>query len=122
MMAEPTAIVQSLSVNSLEYEALRKNYLDLTNVVSIGRIPGALFQEGLVDNSSLGLSGSIMSPMEIGDKIMKQVLQSIMVKPKLFESFCKALEVEPTTTDVLAALKGEYASSHNLLDSCNNLR
>lgn len=95
------------SVSSIEYEALRKNFLGLVRAVSQGHIPLTLFQEGIVNESILGLPKT-MTSMEIGENIMKQVLLSIQLKSELFEPFCKALEAEPNTEAVLAALRSEY--------------
>lgn len=99
------ALVPYQSV-SFEYEALRKNCLGLVCAVSQGRIPLTLFQEGIVNDSILCLPKNVTS-MEIGENIMKQVLLSIQLKPELFEPFCKALETEPNTENVLADLRSE---------------
>ena len=100
--------------HSMVYKALRANYCNLVEAVSRGQIPGALFQEELIDANVLGVSSSAaVPPKEVGEKIMLQVLQAVKLKPDLFESFCKALEKESVTNDVLEQLKSEYLKYNN---------
>ena len=99
---------QSESVESIEYKAVRKNYRKLTEAVSQGKIAAALFENEVIDSDLLHISSTALTPTEIGEKRMKKVLEALKFAPeKHFESFCKAMEVEPVVHDVLTELKRE---------------
>ena len=94
---------QSESVESIEYEAVRKNYRKLAEAVSQGKIAAALFENGIIDSDLLHLS---LTPTEIGERRMKKILEGLKFEPKKhFQSLCKALEVEPVVHHVLTELK-----------------
>lgn len=92
---------------SVAHKTLRKHYRKLVDAVSRGQIAAALYEKEVVEDDVIGLSTTNLSSKQIGEKIMKQVLQSIKLNPMLFESFCEALETESVTKEVVAELKGE---------------
>lgn len=96
--------------HSLEYKAVRKMYCKLEEIVSRGKIVGALFAKGVVEADLLNLSTTSLTPTEKGQRIMAQVLASVKLKPEEhFLALCEALETDSTEgiNDVLAELKSE---------------
>ena len=112
-MATPGPLRQSGEL-SLEYQAVRKNYRRLVEVVSRGNIPGALFETGVIGDTLMDPSTTYnLTQTQKGGKILSHVLNSIKLQPeKHFESLCQALKLESVEGigEVLGELKRESFS------------
>ena len=101
-VSEPVGEEQSQA----ECEALRKNFCQLVDVVSQGKIPSALYENGIIDDDLI-LQGHLTSS-EYGKKLMQQVLRSVKRNPKkYFEAFCRALDIEMAGKEVLTNLRSK---------------
>ena len=93
-----------------EYKALQQNYCKLVEAVTQGKIPGTLFEKGLIDINLL-LQPSGDTPREYGSKLMKQILTSVNLKPKdNFDFLCQALEAESVANEILEQVKSKCSS------------
>jgi hypothetical protein len=95
---------------SPEYRAIQKHYTDLTIAVVQGNIPGALFQNDVIDDETLEVANSqTKTSREKGATVMKKIRETLrMDPPKTFTRVCDALGMEASVADLLKQLKGTY--------------
>jgi len=88
-------------------KAIRRKYTDLTTAVTQGTIPGALYEQEIIDDETLEISSkSTLTDKEKGSKIMNDVRKAVQSNPDLFSGFCKALERESILKELSDELKG----------------
>ena len=100
--------VMATQRESPEYRAVRKHYRELTEAVTRGAVPDALFENEVITEDSLSectLPAKI--DREKGKVIMKDVLQAIRLDPEvMFQNFCDSLGEEGALQCVVKKVKG----------------
>ena len=93
---------------SPEYRAIQKHNTGLTVAVVQGNIPGALFQNDVIDDDTLEVANSqTKTTKEKGATIMRVVRQTLRLDPpKVFKQVCDAMSTEPSVEHLLDQLKG----------------
>ena len=93
---------------TIDPRAVQKHYTDLTEVVSRGKIPAALFESSLITDDTLDAAlNATRTTLDKGATIMRDVRQALRINPhEIFTNFCDALSKEPVVKAVLDAIKG----------------
>ena len=93
---------------SPEYRALKRHYRELTEAVTRGAVPDALFENEVITEDSLSeCTLTTKIDREKGKIIMKDVLQAIRLNPEeIFKSFCDSLSEEGALQCVVERVKG----------------
>ena len=87
--------------------AIRKKYTTLTTAVTQGTIPGALYEQGIIDDETLEIANKrALTDQEKGSKIMNEVRKAVQSNPDLLGVFCEALERESILKELSYELKG----------------
>ena len=79
------------------YKAVRKHFLSLAKVVATGDIVERLYEEEIVDDSTLEIvtaTNTTLTNKQKGSKILQDVQISVESKPSTFDTFCRILKSE----------------------------